>query len=124
MLSVTSITKNSALVKWNPPFCSDRNGELVYYSLIVFELPETYYPAIMENVNSSQNFFEITPLKPYKQYNVNVGYVNSQGEGPAFPNLLTFTTLQDGNHFLKFSDIKDYIYGRYVLRSFMGQIYS
>ncbi|KAL4218944.1 hypothetical protein ACF0H5_021531 [Mactra antiquata] len=94
-LHVTSITKNSALITWKAPQCADRNGELLYYALLVFQLPEDYLPFYQARINSSQNFYELTELNPYREYKINVGYVNSQGEGDSYEKMPNFTTLED-----------------------------
>lgn len=85
--------KNGGYVTWRPPPCSSRNGNLLFYGISVYKLPEN---SLVLNHSSNATDFEIEGLLPFTSYGVEVVYVNSQGAGPKPVTLTEFSTLEDG----------------------------
>lgn len=92
-VKIQSVGKYGGFTTWALPQCSARNGELLYYDISVYRLPENQ---LVLNDLSNGTVYEISGLAPYTRYGVSVVYVNSKGAGPRGMTLTEFNTTQDG----------------------------
>lgn len=92
-VKIQSVNKYGGFVTWDPPQCSARNGELLYYDVSVYKLPENQ---LTINDLTNDTLYEIDGLSPFTRYGVTVVYVNSKGAGPKGLVLTEFNTTQDG----------------------------
>ena len=93
-MNVTSEVKSSttAFISWQPPPLEDRNGPIIYYSLILSD-----YVFGLEDieVNTSSLNYTFTHLEEYNTYSYIVAAATEVGIGP-YSVQLNFTTDEDG----------------------------
>lgn len=91
-IQIISRQTNGATVTWKLPLCENRNGFLLHNKLYVYELPG-HNLTINATTNSTE--YQITTLRPFRQYNVSVVYVNNKGAGPSPTEVVIFNTTED-----------------------------
>ena len=78
-------------ISWQPPPFEDRNGPILYYSLIltelVFDLGETY-------INVTSLSYTLTGLEEYNNYSFVIAAATQKGLGP-YSTAFNFTTEED-----------------------------
>ena len=91
-ISSNGITSTSAVISWGPPPYEDQNGVIISYtiSVSVLETGESF------TYTTSDPTLELTGLKIYTTYIIQVAASTSVGQGP-FTQEFNITTLEEGN---------------------------
>lgn len=94
-IKVEPISQTTLRVTWKPPLRSEWNGEITGY-LIGHKLTNTESTYFYENVNypaeeGKEHFFELTNLKTYTQYSVQIQAINKVGHGPMSDEINQYT---------------------------------
>ena len=85
-----SISARSAILSWELPIESGRNGIITSYSIACRDADIN----LIVNDDVIDTSFAVEGLQPYSQYNCTVTASTSAGEGP--PAQLNFNTMEDG----------------------------
>ena len=89
LFQAVSIGARSAILSWELPIESGRNGNITSYSVACSDADIN----LIVNDEVSDTSFTVEGLQPYSQYNCTVTASTSAGEGP--PAQLTFNTMED-----------------------------
>ncbi len=85
------VSKNSAVISWEPPPYEDQNGVILLY-IINVTVQET---GEMFRLNSTLTTLTVTTLRPYRTYVCVIAATTSAGLGP-FSTSVTVETPEDG----------------------------
>ncbi|WAR31481.1 PTPRA-like protein, partial [Mya arenaria] len=103
-VNATDIETHGVTLRWPHLSCSERNGALLYYRVLLYRLGNQMIIGINTTattwtaIENGDLFYikTVTGLKPYTEYVANVVYVNAAGRGPDMTNLTQFRT-NEGN---------------------------
>lgn len=73
------LSATGVVVTWDDVICADRGGKLDSYEVIVREVTED---AEVYRADVQDTMITVSNLLPYKQYVVQVAYVNAVDRGP------------------------------------------
>ena len=90
-MQIQNLTAVSASVTWNPLSKSSLNGELIKYAVTLMENDGND----LKTFDSIEEKIDITDLRPFTRYIVQVAACNSIGCGPKSEEI-SFTTAEAG----------------------------
>ena len=94
-LRALNVTSTSALVAWEPPPMSQRNGNILGYKIFYWVTQSPVNSSSVLIAQGSDTSADISVLIPYTSYTVTVLAFNMAGDGPNVTLPLNVTTLED-----------------------------